>query len=101
MRPTRLATLIGGAVLSAFASPLSGQRVLADSGEPMTLEAGHGTPATCNSEDIVVYAPQPSSARPSPCPADAREADETAPARASPNPPATPGYTLMLPSAPP
>src|SRR5258708_34227285 len=95
MRPTRLATLIAGAMLSAFASPLSGQRVLADSGEPVTLEAGHGTPATCNSEDIVVYAPQPSSARESPCPADAREADEPARARAYLIATAPPGYTMM------
>jgi hypothetical protein len=95
MRPTRLATLIAGAMLSAFASPLSGQRVLADSGEPVTLEAGHGTPATCNSEDIVVYAPEPSSARQSPCPADAREAGETARARAYLIATATPGYTMM------
>jgi len=69
--------------------------VLADSGEPVTLEAGHGIPATCNSEDIVVYAPEPSSARQSPCPADAREADDTARARAYLIATATPGYTMM------
>src|SRR5260370_41543878 len=61
----------------------------------MALEAGHGPPGTWNSEDIVVYAPQPSSARESPCPADAREADETARARAYLIATATPGYTMM------
>src|SRR6266478_4165621 len=95
MRPTRLAKLIARAMLGAFESRLSGKRVLADSKEPVTLEAGHGTPATCNSEDIVVYAPEPCSARQSPCPADAREAGETVRARAYLIATATPGYTMM------
>src|SRR5260370_34682768 len=60
----------------------------------MALEAGHGPPGTWNSEDIVVYAPQPSSARESPCPAHTREADETARARAYLIATATPGYTM-------
>jgi hypothetical protein len=95
MRPFRLATLMAGVVVSASTGPFAGQRVLADSVEPVTFEAENATSATCNSEAIVVYVSRPSSASESPCPAHAREAGETARARAYLIATATPGYTMM------
>jgi hypothetical protein len=83
-----------GAVLSAFTTPFPGQWVLADSVEPGTEEAGLDTSALCNPEDIAVHAPQPSSTSERPCPADTREPDETARARAYLIATATPGYTM-------
>jgi len=83
-----------GAVLSAFVASSAGQWVLADSIEPVTLETENGTPAICNSDDISVYVPQPSSTSESPCPAHARETGETARARAYLIATATPGYTM-------
>jgi hypothetical protein len=94
MRPFGLPTLIMGAVLSAFAVSSAGQWALADSIEPVTLEAENGTPAICNSDDISVYVPQPSSTSESPCPAHARETGKTARARAYLIATATPGYTM-------
>src|SRR5262245_61749301 len=65
MRPCGLPTLITGAVPSAFAVSSAGQWALADSIEPVTLEAENGTSAICYSDDIAVCVPQPSS---TPCP---------------------------------
>src|SRR5260370_41017598 len=97
MRPFGLPTLIMGAVLSAFVASSAGQWVLADSIEPVTLETENGTPAICNSDDISVYVPQPSSTSESPCPAHARETGETARARAYLIATATQGYTMTRP----
>jgi hypothetical protein len=83
-----------GAVLSAFTNSFAGQWVFADSVEPGTVEAGLDTSARCNPEDIAVHAPQPSSTSERPCPADTREAGETARARAYLIATATPGYTM-------
>ena len=80
-------------MLAAFASRFPGQRVLADPVEPVTLERTEGLQAICNSEDIVVYGSQPPSA--SPCPVNAKDAGETARARAYLIATATPGYTMM------
>jgi hypothetical protein len=86
--------LMIGAVLSAFTTPFAGQWVFADSVEPGTVEAGLDASALCNPEDIVAYAPQPSSTSERPCPAHTREAGETARARAYLIATATPGYTM-------
>jgi hypothetical protein len=86
--------LMIGAVLSAFATPFGGQWVFADPVEPGTVEAGLDTSALCNSEDIVVYAPQAPSTSERLCPAQTREAGETARARAYLIATATPGYTM-------
>ena len=94
MRSFGLATLIVGAVLSPLATPIAGQRVLADSVEPFTSASGSGTPASCNSEGVVVYSPQPPSESGNPCPAHARQVDATARARAYLIATATPGYTM-------
>src|SRR5260370_11957138 len=94
MRPFGLPTLIMGAVLSAFVASAAGQWVLADSIEPVTVEAENGTPAICNSDDLSVYVPQLPSTSERPCPAHTREADETARARAYLIATATPGYTM-------
>ena len=83
-----------GAVLSAFVASSAGQWVLADSIEPVTVEAENGTPAICNSDDLSVYVPQLPSTSERPCPAHTREADETARARAYLIATATPGYTM-------
>jgi hypothetical protein len=86
--------LMIGAALSAFTTPFPGQWVFADSVEPATVEAELDTSALCNPEDIAVHAPQPSSTSERPCPADTREPDETARARAYLIATATPGYTM-------
>jgi hypothetical protein len=87
-------TLMTGAVLSAFAASFAGQGAFADPTEPMTLEARNSAPAICNSEDILVYVPRPSSTSESPCPAYARETGETARAREYLIATARPGYTM-------
>jgi hypothetical protein len=68
--------------------------VHSDSIEPLTPEAKNDAPASCNSEGIVVYVPQPSSESESPRSAQAREIGETARARAYLTETATPGYTM-------
>jgi hypothetical protein len=93
MQTFRLSTLTALTMLAAFASRFPGQRVLADPVEPVTLERAEGLQAICNSEDIVVYGSQPPSA--SPCPVNAKDAGETARARAYLIATATPGYTMM------
>ena len=50
MRPFCIATLMAGVVVSAFVSSLAGQRVLAESVEPVTLEAGNISSGICNPE---------------------------------------------------
>jgi hypothetical protein len=94
MRAFASTMLMIGAVLSAFATPFGGQWVFADPVEPGTVEAGLDTSALCNSEDIVVYAPQAPSTSERLCPAQTREAGETARARAYLIATATPGYTM-------
>ena len=93
MRSFGLATLIVGTVL-ASASPIAGQRVLANLVEPFTSASGSGTPTSCDSEGIIVYSPQPPSESGNPCPAHARQVNETARARAYLIETATPGYTM-------
>src|SRR5260370_20627328 len=93
MRPFGLPTLIMGAVLSAFVASSAGQWVLADSIEPVTVEAENGTPAICNSDDLSVYVPQLPSTSETPCPAHTREADVTARPRPYLTPAATTEYT--------
>src|SRR5438034_10739400 len=88
--PTMLMT---GAVLSAFAASFAGQ-AFADPTEPVTLEPRNSAPAICDSEDILVYVPRPSTTSESPCPAHARETGETARAREYLIATATPGYTM-------
>src|SRR5215831_6200774 len=94
MRVFASTMLMIGAALSAFTTPFPGQSVFADSVEPATVEAELDTSALCNPEDIAVHAPQPSSTSERPCPADTREPDETARARAYLIATATPGYTM-------
>lgn len=94
MRSFGLATLIVGTVLSAFGTPIAGQRALANSVEPFTSASGSGTPASCNSESVVVHSPQPPSESGNPCPAHASQVDEVAQARAYLIATATPGYTM-------
>jgi hypothetical protein len=66
--------------------------VLAESVEPVPLEAGNGDPV-CRSDHIVI-APKPSGKSEDMCPERATETDETARARAYLIETATPGYTM-------
>jgi hypothetical protein len=86
--------LTAATLLATFASLFTGPGVLADPVEPVTLEQVDGRQAICNPEDIVVYGSERSLASESPCPANAREAAETARARAYLIATATPGYTM-------
>ena len=52
MRLLRLAALVGGVVVSALANSLAVQRVLADSVEPVTLEAENASAGSCSSSDF-------------------------------------------------
>jgi hypothetical protein len=92
MRPFRLTTLVMGVTLSTLVAAFAEHRVLADSVEPVQLEAGDGDPI-CNSEGKVVV-PQPSGMSDGTCPAYAIEANPTARARAFLIETATPGYTM-------
>jgi hypothetical protein len=92
MRSFQLATLVAGVVVSAFANPLAGQRVLADSVGPVTSEEENVSAGSCTSEDLVISVP---SARESPCQSDAKEPGETARARAYLVATASPGYTMI------
>ena len=56
MHPFRLAKLLAGVVLVAFAT-FAAQRVFAGSVEPSILESENGSLVSCNSEDVVVSAP--------------------------------------------
>jgi hypothetical protein len=94
MRAFEATMLTIGAVLSAFTTPFAGQWVFADSVEPGTVEAGLDTPTLCNPEDIVVHGPQLPSTSERPCPAQAREAGQTARARDYLIATAMPGYTM-------
>ena len=89
MHPFRLAKLVAGAVLVAVAT-FAAQRVFAGSVEPSILESENGSLVSCNSEDVVVSAP----ANESPCQTHAREAGETARARAYLIATSSPGYTM-------
>ena len=66
--------------------------MLAESVEPVPLEAGHGDPV-CGS-DIIAIAPKPPAKSEGMCPERAMEPDETARARAYLIETATPGYTM-------
>jgi SPOR domain len=79
-------------VVSAFANSFAGQRVLADSVDPVTLEAENVSAGSCNSEDLVISVP---SANKSPCQRHAKEPVETARARAYLVATASPGYTMI------
>lgn len=85
----RLAKLVAGVVLVAVAT-FAAQRVFAGSVEPSILESENGSLVSCNSEDVVVSAP----ANESPCQTHAREAGETARARAYLIATSSPGYTM-------
>jgi SPOR domain len=89
MHPFRLAKLVAGVVLVAVAT-FAAQRVFAGSVEPSILESENGSLVSCNSEDVVVSAP----ANESPCQTHAREAGETARARAYLIATSSPGYTM-------
>jgi hypothetical protein len=89
MHPFRLAMLVAGVVLVAFAT-FAAKRVFAGSVEPAILESENGSLVSCNSEDVVVSAP----ANESPCQTHAREAGETARARAYLIATSSPGYTM-------
>src|SRR5947207_4503510 len=91
MRPFRLTTLLA-AGLGISASMFSWHAVLADSVEPVPLQAGYGDPA-CRFDDIEV-APQHSAKNEGVCPEHATETDETTRARAYLIETATPGYTM-------
>ena len=84
--PLRLATLVAGVVLVAFAM-FAAQRVLADSVEPSILGSKNGSLVSCTSEVIVVSAP----ANESPCQIHVREEGE---ARAYLVATSSPGYTM-------
>jgi hypothetical protein len=87
MHPFRLAKLVAGVVLVAVAT-FAAQRVFAGSVEPSILESENGSLVSCNSEDVVVSAP----ANESSCETHAREAGETARARAYLIATSSPGY---------
>jgi hypothetical protein len=85
MRPFGLTTLVAAA-LGLSGAMFAWHPVLADSVEPVPLEAGHGDPV-CRS-DIIVIASKLM------CPEHATESDETARARVYLIETATPGYTM-------
>ena len=87
MRLVRLATLMAGVVVSAFASSFAGQRALAELVEPVTQEAENFSSEICYAETF-------SSSGDSSCPMREREMDETARARAYLIATASPGYTM-------
>src|SRR5260370_19339731 len=91
MRPFGLTTL-AAAALGLSGAMFAWHPVLADSVEPVPLEAGHGDPV-CRSDDIVI-APEPPAKSEGMCPEHATESDETARARAYLIETATPGYTM-------
>src|SRR6516162_4212576 len=91
MRPFGLTTLVA-AVLGLSGVMFAWHPVLADSVEPVPLEAGHGDPV-CRSDNIVI-APKPPAKSEGMCPEHATEPDETARARAYLIETATPGYTM-------
>ena len=95
MRPFGLTTLVAAA-LGLSGAMFAWHPVLADSVEPVPLEAGHGDPV-CRS-DIIVIAPKPPAKTEGKsegmCPEHATEPDETARARAYLIETATPGYTM-------
>ena len=79
MRPFGLTTLVAAA-LGLSGAMFAWHPVLADSVEPVPLEAGHGDPV-CRSDNIVI-APKPPATSEGMCPEHATEPDETARARA-------------------
>ena len=89
MHPFRLAELVAGVVLVTFAT-FTAQRVFAGSVEPSILKSENGSLASCNSEDVLVSAPP----NEGPCQTHAREAGETARARAYLIATSSPGYTM-------
>ena len=91
MRPFGLTTLVAAA-LGLSGAMFAWHPVLADSVEPVPLEAGQGDPV-CSS-DIIVIAPKPPAKSEGMCPEHATESDETARARAYLIETATPGYTM-------
>jgi hypothetical protein len=91
MRPFGLTTLVAAA-LGLSGATFAWHPVLADSVEPVPLEAGHGDPV-CRS-DIIVIAPKPPAKSEGMCPEHATEPDETARARAYLIETATPGYAM-------
>src|SRR6516225_377364 len=91
MRPFGLTTLVAAA-LGLSGAMFAWHPVLADSVEPVPLEAGHGDPV-CRSDNIVI-APKPPATSEGMCPEHATEPDETARARAYLIETATPGYTM-------
>jgi hypothetical protein len=91
MRPFGLTTLVAAA-LGLSGAMFAWHPMLADSVEPVPLEAGLGDPV-CRS-DIIVIAPKPPAKTEGRCPEHATEPDETARARAYLIETATPGYTM-------
>src|SRR5438132_8479149 len=91
MRPFGLTTLLAAA-LGLSGVMFAWHPVLADSVEPVPLEAGRGDPV-CRS-DHIVDAPKPSAKSEGRCSEHANEPDETARARAYLIETATPGYTM-------
>jgi hypothetical protein len=91
MRPFALTTLVAAA-LGLSGVMFAWHPVLADSVEPVPLEAGRGDPV-CRS-DHIVDAPKPSAKSEGRCSEHANEPDETARARAYLIETATPGYTM-------
>src|SRR2546428_6976388 len=91
MRPFGLTTLVAAA-LGLSGAMFAWHPVLADSVEPVPLEAGHGDPV-CRSDNVVI-APEPPAKGEGMCPEHATESDETARARAYLIETATPGYTM-------
>ena len=91
MRPFGLTTLVAAA-LGLSGAMFAWHPVLAESVEPVLLEAGHGDPV-CGS-DIIVIGPKPPAKTEGMCPEHAMEPDETARARAYLIETATPGYTM-------
>jgi hypothetical protein len=90
MRPFGLTTLLAAA-LGLSGAIFAWHPVLAESVEPVPLEAGHGDPV-CRSDNIVI-APEPPATSEGMCP-EHTEPDETARARAYLIETATPGYTM-------
>ena len=91
MRPFGLTTLVAAA-LGLSGAMFAWHPVLADSVEPVPLEAGHGDPV-CRSDNIVIASKLPAKSE-GMCPEHATEPDETARARAYLIETATPGYTM-------
>jgi SPOR domain len=79
-------------VVSALANSLAVQRVIADSVEPVTLEAESASAGGCGSSDFRI---SDRSASESPCQRHAQESTETARGRAYLVATASPGYTMI------